>query len=903
MANLNIAIKIAAEDKASGPIGRIKNALGDLSGSATKGFSGLQSVAKVAGGALVGAVGLAAGAVAGIGVAAFQVGDDMDVATANIQAALGATTEEAERLGDVALAVWKDNFAGSIPEAADAIALVRQQLGDLTDDELEETTKNAFKLSDSFGIDVAESVNAVNTLMGDFGMTSEQAFDFIASGFQKGLNRSDDFLDTIGEYSTQFANGGADAAQFFSLLESGVQGGMLGTDKAADAFKEFRVRIQDGSKATKESLAMIGISSEELAAQMADGSVSAADAFTMVVDALRDVDDENIRMQAGVGLLGTQFEDLGTEGALALSLVGSSMEDIAGATDTLDAKYNNLGDVVEGFRRRGLSALEPIGGMLLDLANRTLPIVEQAFDFFETAVVPAIEMAADAFGSFVDNLQEGMNPLNAFIEAIWDIAPPEVLNFLVALRDDILPGLSNWFAANVQPIIAMVAEFVSWQDVLAALGVVVASIVLPALASIVVAVAPVIAVGAALIGAIALVRNAWENDWGGIRTSILAAWEGSIKPALETLWVWLNENIPVAIAWLKDKFNEYWPIISAAIGTAWNTISGIFSALTGWLSSDGPSAIAPFVDFVKEQFGVVVGWFEENWPLIQETVSAVMGAIRSVVETVVGWLVSFWEQHGATIMNSAALIWDTIKTIVGTAIQNVLDVIKLVMQLITGDWEGAWETIRGAVERNLETILRVVGNITQIAKNTLSVWLTEVKELFSSVWQNIVNAVSGKMDEMKASITNKIDAIKAFLAELPSAFASLGRNAIQGFIDGAGQLAQSLISSVTGPVQSAIDAAKGLLGIHSPSQVFVDMARQMGAGLEIGAGSALPAAQAAIQSLVQPPAFPIPALAGAGAAPGAGGPQFTINVYANDEAGGRRAGRAVVGELRSRGIL
>lgn len=390
-------------------LGQVDKAAEQSGGS----MDGASNRSKLMGSAMTVAAGagLALGtAVVGIGVAAARTADDMNDAVNTIQVGLGATREEAEALGEVAEDVWRNNFAGSIDEAAQAIVIARQQLGDLADGELQSAAEAAFRLRDSFGVEIPESMDAASTLMEQFGLTSEEAFDFISSGFQRGLDRSGDFLDTIGEYSVQFAAGGADAGEFFSLLESGLQGGVLGTDKAADAFKEFRVRIQDGSTLTAQSLDMIGISSEQLSAQMRQGTISAADAFQMVVDALGNVDDKNIQMQAGVGLLGTQFEDLGTEGALALSLIGTSMEDLAGATESLDARYNTLGDAAEGFKRTALAATLPIGEAMLELANAHLPAVESALERLTERLEdmePAIDAMSGANDTAVDEIIAG----------------------------------------------------------------------------------------------------------------------------------------------------------------------------------------------------------------------------------------------------------------------------------------------------------------------------------------------------------------------------------------------------------------------------------------------------------------------------------------------------------------
>lgn len=86
MANLNIAILIAAKDQASGPIGRIRGALRGLGDTAQRGFSGLQRVAVVAGGAAfagVAALGAGLGAVA---VSGLSMNRQMEDVTARLNA-------------------------------------------------------------------------------------------------------------------------------------------------------------------------------------------------------------------------------------------------------------------------------------------------------------------------------------------------------------------------------------------------------------------------------------------------------------------------------------------------------------------------------------------------------------------------------------------------------------------------------------------------------------------------------------------------------------------------------------------------------------------------------------------------------------------------------------------------
>lgn len=336
--------------------------------SASKGAEGLSN--KIGKGVTVAAV-VATASVGVLGAQMLGTATDFHNASNTLQTQLGLTKSQTQELGETAKMVYGDNFGASATDAAQVVAQAFQQFGDLGKDQLASITENAFRFKDAFGVDTAQSIDAAKTLMQNFGLTSEQAFDQLAAGFQQGLNRSGDFLDTIGEYSTQFANGGANVDGFFSLLSSGLQGGVLGTDKAADAFKEFRVRIQDGSKATAGGLAALGIDSAKLAKGMADGSITAADAFDLVTGKLRETKDENVRMQAGVALLGTQFEDMGTKAAVNLSLTDGAFVKTEGAAKSLDAQYNTLGSRLETLKRKAEIALLPI----TDKMQEALPIV------------------------------------------------------------------------------------------------------------------------------------------------------------------------------------------------------------------------------------------------------------------------------------------------------------------------------------------------------------------------------------------------------------------------------------------------------------------------------------------------------------------------------------------------
>lgn len=725
-------------------------------------------------GALVGGGVAIAGGLAAAGVAAFGMAQETKQATNDMQASLGLTAEEAQRLGGVAREVFKNNFGDSIGEATAVLGELRKQLGGMEMDDagLQAATESAFRLKDVFGVDTKESINAVRTLMENFGLSSQQSFDFLAKGFQSGLNSSDDFLDTIGEYSTQFANGGADAGNFFSLLQSGLQGGMLGTDKAADSFKEFRVRIQDGSKTTAAGLAQLGIDSDALAQRMASGQTTAAQAWELVMGKLRDTKDENVRMQAGVALLGSQFEDLGTDAALALSLTRTKLDDLAGATGSLDAKYNSLGAAMEGMKRQALVALAPIGDKLLGLANDIMPSVQAGFAWFADVLPGIMDAVGGAVGGVIDVVKalagylSPDNKRDLMREWFGDAGP---------IIDEVVRGLKGLLEVvrdNLQPILiglgAMVAAVIVpafWAWVAATWAAVPA--MWAALAPVLAAMVPVLALGAA----VALLAVAWQNNWGDIQGKTEAVWN-VLQPIFQAIF---------------DTLAKFWTEIEPRLAAAWTNIRNFIEAAWTFIwGSVLEPGINGLVTFWTDNWGTIQGILEAVWQVIQGVVEVAWAIISGVITLGLALLAGDWEAAWNAIKNTLAGVWAGMQLVVDGALAVLTGAIELawnaITLLTTTAWTaiqtllgGIWDAIEGKVVEvvgaNDETGLRgtIAGAWQSIKDTTETVW-GAIGGIIEGVWTGIRQGIARSINDIIDAINGMIDDVEGAIHAIDSFF-------------------------------------------------------------------------------------------------------------------------------------
>ena len=87
---------------------------------------------------------------------------------------------------------------------------------------------------------------------------------------------------------------------------------------------------------------------------------------------------------------------------------------------------------------------------------------------------------------------------------------------------------------------------------------------------------------------------------------------------------------------------------------------------------------------------------------------------------------------------------------------------------------------------------------------------------------------------MTSAAANIGSAIMSALSSIPGRVASIGSQIVQGIANGISGAAGVVVSKITGVVGGAIDAAKNLLGIHSPSRVFRKMFGYVMQGAALG---------------------------------------------------------------------
>lgn len=334
-----------------------------------------------------------------VGTAAIKFSSDSQDTFQQFAAATGTASNEMGKYKDMINDVYKDNFGESINDVAEAMATVNQNMSYLDDSALQRCTEYAYTLSDTFGVDVAESTRAADSLIKNYGVSAREAFNLMTQGMQSGLNFSDELFDNIDEYSVQFKKLGLDAEDMFSVFANGAQNGAFNLDKIGDAVKEFSIRAIDGSDTTKQGFEALGMNTDEMAQKFGAGGKTAKEAFNEVIEGLASMDDPVAQSAAGVNLFGTMWEDLGPQVITSMSTASDAIDKSRESVEGLvNVKYDTLSGALGGlWRTIQVDVLQPIGNQLIPYVTKGISFIQKFTDKWNK-LEPATQKTIVKFG-------------------------------------------------------------------------------------------------------------------------------------------------------------------------------------------------------------------------------------------------------------------------------------------------------------------------------------------------------------------------------------------------------------------------------------------------------------------------------------------------------------------------
>jgi TP901 family phage tail tape measure protein len=847
---------------------------------------------------LAAGVGVAGVALLGKGIydATMQAAD-MEQKVADIAAVMGLAKDEIEPLNDLILELGLNpNLKVTAVEAAEAIEMLAKNglsMTDILGGAAEATVLLANSTGGSFAQsadiatdamalwnieakDMSQVVNGVTGLVqsSKFGIDDYALALAQGGGVAASVGVSfDDFNATLAAISPLFGSGSDAGTSFKVFLQRMVPQSQAAVDAMRDlglftglSGKEFEQTQEKIGKA-QAALAKLDPTSKNYAARSkeltdeiaflnstlaegsnkffdADGNMrSMSEIAGILQDATKDLSDEQ-KNAAFSTIFGTDamraafaVAESGTEGI-------DKMREAIGNTSAIDSAKTRM----DTFR----GALEIASGivetMTISVGQKFLPVFRDVAEFF----IKFMEKNGPAVVGWFGDLADWVGSLPAQFET---------------LRGKVTEFVDKAMTV-VQPIIDIVSQFISWNDVIVALGILIGSFVLITLGGLVGAIAPVALVIGGLIGTVALLRTAWETDWGGIQGKTEAA-KAYLTERFGALGFTIKEFGAGALRELADwatgnetEFNatkRIWSEAKTAFGNVWTDTKTVLTDWGAGITAWGKEAFAAFA----EQFPGAAAKMQEAWDKTKETIDRFWAVVKPLIDKGIKWfndLVEAWQTGNGEMTKSiedAKTVIDGVLTILVIAIEtfvnNAIDVITMVVQFLSGDFEGAWVTAGGMLKRTVEAWSGIVDVALGMLEDVFGVTLDDIKKIvkgFTDQGYAIVNNLWNGMKDVwnrfstwfKGEFNKLPEPVKALVRDIYNA----GRDIVQGLWDGIKGKWTEFTRWLQEKWEWISSGFRNAQQIQSPSRVFARMGGQLMEGLALGIERGLPQVDAAM---------------------------------------------------------
>ena len=328
-----------------------------------------------------------------------EIGTDYEQAMKQVAAVTGAGTEEMNDMSDSIQKIYTSGIGKNLEEVAGAAALVKQQFGDIDSSTLEQITQDAIAMSGIFGTDLNETLRGVNALMSNMGLSAEEAFDYIAKGTQKGLDKSGELSDNLAEYSQIWEQAGFSAEEMFSILQNGLDSGAYNLDKVNDFVKEFSISLSDGR--IEENVDKFSLGTRNLFAEWQNGKASQKDVFNSIISDLSNMTDQQEALSIASSVWSALGEDNAMKVITSLNNVNDTYSDVKGTMESIEEiNYDNFADKTAALKRQ----------VEMDVI---IPITQK--------YMPKIEKAIDYVSEHLDEIVEHAKPIAAGIAAAFAV--------------------------------------------------------------------------------------------------------------------------------------------------------------------------------------------------------------------------------------------------------------------------------------------------------------------------------------------------------------------------------------------------------------------------------------------------------------------------------------------------
>lgn len=705
------------------------------------------------------------------------LGTTYESALNTFQAVTKATSDEMRQASQVAKDLGADVTLPATSAKDAALAMAELGKAGFTAAQAMSAAKGVLQLAAAGQLEEAKAAEIAANAINSFSLKAEDAVrvaDLLAAASNASSAEVTDVAESFSQASASFAAAKVPIEDLTTAIAIMANAGIKGSD-AGTSLKTFLSSLQAPSDSGADALKNLGIKVFDLQGRMK----SLPDIIGQFDKSLAGLTDEK-KVQAIQAIFGADAsraaQILFRDGEAGFQKIKEAVTLTGSAADLAAAKTKGVGGAFESLK----SQAETIGITIYDALKGP---AEQGLRL----LADNLGKVSDYLSNLGQNNPEIIQMAAVFLAVVAAVGPLLVIiGTLITFLGSVVTSagtLIGVFATVGSAFLGVGGFIVSFIGLIGeagliasftALATVTGSTVVAAIGSFLTALAP-IAVGAAAVAVVI----------GGliaVGVALYAAWQtnfGGLRDFTDEVFDGVQQAISTALGYVQQLWATYGDRIIETATTTFNNIIEFIRPI-----------MAEIVGTVREGFRTIV---EVAGPLLTQVynhIKILLTGAAVVVRAALAGISQLWQQNGEQIKNIVFAVWTILKTIVIEGIRQIASVITLVMAILNSDWKAAWTAFK--------TIIFSAVNATTT--------------IFKSLGTIILNAL-------------KLVATAVF---------GIGKNIVDGLINGIKSGASSLYNAAADVAKVGLDAIRGVFRTQSPSRETMEIGQFVTEGLAIG---------------------------------------------------------------------
>lgn len=636
---------------------------------------------------------------------------DFEQGVADIGAMMTLTDEESVKLADHIMDLGLDpNLKVSASEAQEAIMSLGTA-GLSLDQIMNGASEATVLLANATAADFSNAASIATDVMAQFNIEAgdmQQAVNQIT-----GTTVASKF--SINDYQLAIAQAGGVAGALgvtfedFNAYIAATSSSFKSGSDAGTSWKTFIQRLIPTTEEAKVAMIELGLATEDGSSKFYDSAgnmKSAGDVAALLQTAFSGLSDAQ-KNQAASTIFGTDAMRTALSLASGGTAIIQKMKGEIGKVDAEELAAKRM-DTFKGAMEIAWGVIETLS---ISIGQKFLPVLRPLVETFTQlaqtygpGVIAFFGQVAEQMATWIDKTRQavtsGMGPFVEKLKQVWEVGKQVV---------GVIGEFINSFTSTLMPVTNAIAKFMGWEDVLTAIGILLAGPILAAIAGFVAAMWPVLTTIAAVTAAVAALRWAWQNDFMGIQTftrntlqkisdwfyNESGIWKGTWEKTLEYLgwwakhgwrlyivaplgmWLqemgilvrlWIGQTINNFQIWVNETKNKIIHWASVVVGTIRQWVGDAVSLIRHWADVTGDKIswwiglriqdirnfvrewgmkIADWKDDMIEKFQKAFEWFKprEWWDKGVDIVQGLWDGMKNVWNNFMTWWNGVWGKN------------------------------------------------------------------------------------------------------------------------------------------------------------------------------------------------------------------------------------------------------------------